>query len=161
MHSNGQLNGHQSIFPQEQKCRTEVHSQLQSAQDAATKKWRPQIIKQQQGIHQWQQHETLLPNPSLPQDIKDAFTIQTNIGWYAATKGFLSIKWQQAQDNHFSSINSKRRGCNVTSPTGAPGENNPSLPTGQSWHSTLCSILVQQLSHTSNHTTPKASNVMA
>eukprot|EP00957_Ditylum_brightwellii_P020939 1578625-Ditylum_brightwellii.AAC.2 len=45
------------------------------------------------GIRQWQQHKSPIQNPSLPHDIKDAFNVQTNIGWYATTKGFLSIKW--------------------------------------------------------------------
>eukprot|EP00957_Ditylum_brightwellii_P094100 7164187-Ditylum_brightwellii.AAC.2 len=62
------------------------------------------------GIHQWQQHDLPIPNNSLPQDIKEAFNAQTKIGWYAATKGFLPFKCQEAQDKHFKNINSKCRG---------------------------------------------------
>jgi hypothetical protein len=42
------------------------------------------------GLHQWRDHEDPIPQTCLTEEVKEAFIAQSAIGWYAASKGFLT-----------------------------------------------------------------------
>eukprot|EP00957_Ditylum_brightwellii_P156062 11878656-Ditylum_brightwellii.AAC.1 len=46
------------------------------------------------GLHQWREYEPSQPPHGISNEIKEAFLDQTQIGYNAALKGFLSQKWQ-------------------------------------------------------------------
>eukprot|EP00957_Ditylum_brightwellii_P195839 14920743-Ditylum_brightwellii.AAC.2 len=58
-------------------------------------------------LHQWQNHEEPIPPTYLPDKVKETFTAQSIIGWYAAAKGFLTTTWYSIQDKYFQSSRSK------------------------------------------------------
>jgi hypothetical protein len=62
------------------------------------------------GLHQWQEGEPLSPPSNISAKLAEAFLEQTHIGWNASLKGFLSLKWQQIQAEHFERIGSIQTG---------------------------------------------------
>eukprot|EP00957_Ditylum_brightwellii_P000083 5594-Ditylum_brightwellii.AAC.1 len=60
------------------------------------------------GITQWRNGDDLVTCENWSQDIKDAFREQTNIGWEAALKGFLSTKWQKIQAQHYVQLKNRQ-----------------------------------------------------
>eukprot|EP00957_Ditylum_brightwellii_P073075 5553242-Ditylum_brightwellii.AAC.1 len=59
-----------------------------------------------QGLHQWREGVNPSPPHKVSLLLEEAFHEQTCIGWDAALKGFLSLKWQKIQAEHFWKIGS-------------------------------------------------------
>eukprot|EP00957_Ditylum_brightwellii_P070378 5346927-Ditylum_brightwellii.AAC.1 len=62
------------------------------------------------GITQWRNGDDLVTCENWSNDIKDTFGEQTNIGWEAALRGFLSTKWQMIQAQHYAQLKSRQTG---------------------------------------------------
>eukprot|EP00957_Ditylum_brightwellii_P025624 1936900-Ditylum_brightwellii.AAC.1 len=61
-----------------------------------------------QGLHQWREGVHPFPPQKVSRLLEEAFYEQTHIKWDAAFKGFLSLKWQKIQAEHFQKIGSMR-----------------------------------------------------
>eukprot|EP00957_Ditylum_brightwellii_P152909 11638421-Ditylum_brightwellii.AAC.1 len=78
---------------------------------AAKEKAKPGIMAAiNTGITQWRNGDDLVTCENWPHDIKDAFGEQTNIGWEAALKGFLSTNWQKIQAQHYAQLKNRQTG---------------------------------------------------
>eukprot|EP00957_Ditylum_brightwellii_P139753 10649919-Ditylum_brightwellii.AAC.1 len=68
-----------------------------------------------QGLHQWREGVDPLPPQKVSRVLEEAFHEQTHIEWDAALQGFLPLKWQRVQAEHFQKIGSMCTGARFIS----------------------------------------------
>ena len=60
------------------------------------------------GVHAWRAHLNPSPDPRWTMQLKQAFRVQSKVGWGAAALGFLADDWEEIQADYLRSIGSRK-----------------------------------------------------